>query len=113
MSVTRGAFVFRDDGDGCITGKYCNTDSEPFIEAAKRVSVADAFNPFSGVYNTVWLEVVAGTRSHHRATLAIQPNITRVGTFDLEWRGDDNGIIFQGIGMLYNGLLVGGYWSTD
>jgi len=101
-----GGFSFRDEGDGCIHGKYINTGAaEPFPEACKRKDPSSPNAPFVGRYDSVWLQA----NSHHAAELAI--TITPPGRYRLIWTL--NSIpTYEGVGMLVGGMLVGGYWQV-
>jgi len=120
MYEIRGGFIYRDDGDGCLAGKYVNISSQPFGETAKRRPARpEDTRPFCGVYNTVWLETSNGTITNIPAILTIDydPNIQK---YDLRWNSDPNNpntpnslrLLYEGVGMLYGDLLVGGYWSV-
>jgi hypothetical protein len=57
MSNIIGSFVFRHDGDGCITGKYFNNGMKsPLPESAKLDISAEDDDIFTGVYNSTWLD---------------------------------------------------------
>lgn len=100
-----GGFSFRDEGDGCILGKYINTQTlNPFPEACHRLPTTPSSAPFVGDYRSVWLE----QGQHHHATLNIKQNSP--GRYDLEWNGPVAN--YRGVGMLVNGMLVGGYWQV-
>ena len=106
MSNVIGSFVFRDEGDGCLTGKYINRGlTTPVTECCKRRSDASLV-PFEGSYITVWIE---GTV----IIVSTDLRITRVGDlFDLLWTRTDTDItVFTGKAMLHGDLLVGCYWD--
>lgn len=110
--MIKGSFVFRDEGDGCLTSKYVNTRSMPFVEAAKLRGNVSEKGRFYGVYDTVWLETDGTSITHTRALLTITRDA--LGNYELKWQTDVNSPpFFEGIGMLFENLLVGGYWSTS
>jgi hypothetical protein len=100
-----GVFILRNDGDGCFSAKYLNTEQiTPFVAACKQI-VPDTTDPFMGVFTTVWLDQ---SDQHVRAKLVITKRFS--DTYDLNWHDYDNfNLLFTGIGMLYNGLLVASY----
>jgi hypothetical protein len=108
-----GSFVFRDEGDGCLTSKYHHEDSRdcPFTEAYKLISKNDSTERFIGSYRCVWLE----DNTHIPAILVIETNPINTALFKLTWHqpGNSNEIIFSGSAMLYQNLLVGAYWDHD
>ena len=103
-----GTFVFRNEGDGCLTSKYFHGNQPyPFVEACKKLDDGSGqHDGFSGNYKTVWIQ-----DGHHPvdANLGIiwQPN----NTYTLSWTDDNGREIFIGIGMIYDRLLVGAYWD--
>ncbi len=99
----RGGCVFRNDGDGCLSSKYVNDNGDPFVETCKLIPGAGTNDPFEGKFKTVWLESTSG------APVATTLEITKLSpsTYKLVWHNPK----FEGIGMLYQGLLVCGYWD--
>ncbi len=106
-----GSFVFRNEGDGCLTSKYHHRDSSegPFTEACKLLRQESTDTLFLGTYQTVWLE---DNNNHVAAILDISPHQNNQ-LFKLIWReAAKNGIIyFEGTGMLFDNFLTGAYWS--
>jgi hypothetical protein len=107
-----GSFVFRNEGDGCLTSKYHNDGSleAPFTEACKLIDSADASNNFIGRYRTVWLE---DFNNHEAIELLIERSTTNPSLFKLTWYRPGNLVdpTFEGSGMRYGDLLVGSYWD--
>jgi hypothetical protein len=53
----KGCFVFRNEGDGCLTSKYLEHRSpKPFTESATIKDGTGSSDPFEGEYETTWLE---------------------------------------------------------
>lgn len=105
----RGACVFRDDGDGCLSSKYVNEQGAPFVETCHIIEgsrISGEQDPFVGRYNTVWLE----EKNPHPETAELEIGRNSNGSYNLTW-SVPKGVIFSGVGMLYTGLLVCGYWS--
>lgn len=107
-----GSFVFRDEGDGCLTSKYQHADSRecPFTEACKIIAATQDDSPFIGTYRTVWLEDWSKPVD---AELNIIRHPQNPRIFKLKWYhpGAPAEIIFDGTGMLYGDLLTGAYWD--
>lgn len=107
-----GSFVFRDEGDGCLSSKYQNADSRecPFTEACKIIGAVFDGPPFVGTYRTVWLE---DGNVHIDAELNIIRHPQNPRIFKLKWYhpGAPAEIIFEDTGMLYGDLLTGAYWD--
>ncbi len=107
-----GCFVFRDEGDGCLTSKWMNDSPEsPFTEGCKILDREKRqFGKFYGTYETVWVE---DDNKHAKAHLLIEKNPKNPKTYKLRWykpwKKED--IIFEGIGMLFEDKLVGSYWN--
>jgi hypothetical protein len=100
----RGTCVFRNDGDGCLSSKYANENSEPFVESCKQISRPPQENdPFVGKFRTVWLENIDDNPVPDILEITRQQN----DTYRLVWESTG----YKGIGMLYNNLLVCGYWK--
>lgn len=99
----RGGCVFRDDGDGCLSSKYVNDNSAPFVETCKLISNSNPNDPFVGTFRTVWLENTSAVTVTTVLEITKQTN----GTYKLVWQNTR----FEGIGMKYQGLLVCGYWG--
>ena len=108
----KGAFVFRNDGDGCLAAKYLeHNESDPFPESCKKIS-NDEDTPgdfFTGTFNTSWLE--APSISGERAKLSITC-IKNTNVYDLKWNAIEvnSSLSYRGKAMLYDGLLIGSYW---
>lgn len=101
-----GSFVFRDDGDGCLSAKYHNqVMRSPLVESCKRTSTFHA-DPFEGVFFTVWIE---GGTTPETAELRIS---RRGDVYQLTWTSN-NVVVFRGQGMLYDGVLTGFYWDDE
>lgn len=101
-----GSFVFRNEGDGCLTSKFlANTDDTPHTEACKRKTELIPDTPFVGTYTTVWVQPGGSTG---KATLEIQ----KAGDiYNLEWRNTP--LKYLGKAMMFEGKLVGSYWSIE
>lgn len=105
-----GSFVFRNEGDGCLSSKYHNGDSpnSPFIEGCKITSPPSLLSPYLGTFRTIWLD----ERTFVPANLTISRHRTNANLFELFWNNlETNRLIFEGTGMLFNDLLVGTYWD--
>jgi hypothetical protein len=107
-----GSFVFRDEGDGCLTSKYMHDDSLqcPFTEGCKFISASTTMGKFCGIYQSVWIE---DNDNYIKAGLSIEKHPKNDSIYKLRWYepGDPNAIIFYGTGMLFENLLVGAYWA--
>lgn len=112
MPKVRGSFVFRDEGDDCLTSKYNNENAPPYVECCKRINGSSnlSTHKFVGDYNTVWLEEVKGTVLPKDGTLKIEVSKAHSGSYELTWTAGSQS--YKGVGMLVDGLLVGGYWSS-
>jgi hypothetical protein len=101
-----GAFVFRDQGNGILSGTYINPDDgKPYPETAILQSNAGT-NLFEGVYETVWIE----KSNHYKVLLEI--NLTSPGNYKLKWTDiNPASLSHQGLGFLENNTLVGCYWK--
>lgn len=106
-----GSFIFRNEGDGCLTSKYHHLDSTqgPFAEAAKLIDGANGHDRFIGRYRVVWLE----DNNNENCDLLIELNPNNRNTYVLNWHepGDHANSIFEGTAMLFENLLVGAYWD--
>jgi hypothetical protein len=105
-----GTFVFRNEGDGCLTSKYFHEGQPyPFVEACKRLREDGRQNDmFSGEYKATWIQEPFAVISA-MLTIHWDPN---QNTYTLSWVGVSNNTpMFNGIGMIYDGLLVGAYWN--
>lgn len=108
MAKIKGSCVFRNDGDGCLSSKYVNDNTPPFVESCKLIDGSRSPNSkdnFEGRYDTIWLESSSGRVSHQRTELTITARPD--GTYQLAWASPQ----YFGIGMIYDGLLVGAYWN--
>ncbi|MFA7380151.1 MAG: hypothetical protein WC150_06800 [Bacteroidia bacterium] len=109
MSKVTGSFVFRNEGDGCLTCKYLNDGTpSPLTECSKLDDTPpQSCDPFIGTFTTTWVE---DTGVHQLAKLTIK----RVNQYcyDLSWvRENQTKVAFTGKAMLYQGNLVGHYIS--
>lgn len=118
MTTLIGTFIFRNEGDGCLTSKYLHVDSEPFVECCKRIkkpidiletNAAESIEGYSGVYRSVWLE--GSTRSVQIGNGQLEISLPVSGRFDLRWRSREQ-TKYHGVGMLVDGMLVGAYWKA-
>ncbi len=103
-----GAFVFKNEGDGCLTAKWINNDElTPYPEACKSLDETTSMVPFEGLYKSTWIEDRDKVRE-------CDLTITRLasGVYDLFWRRG-NKLIFSGRGMIYNDALIGSYWDNN
>ena len=100
-----GAFVFRNEGDGCLTSKYINeTIREPYTECCKKSS-NEQYDVFEGTYETVWIE-----ENNHREEAKLY--IERQGnSFELKWTTST--LLFRGRGMIFRNELIGCYWNAE
>jgi hypothetical protein len=98
-----GAFVFRNEGDGCLTSKYLeHTELTPYTECCKRIKGAN--DVFEGEYTTSWLQI----DSDYTAELSIK----KIGdVYHLYWSGKSP--IYEGRAMMFEGKLVGSYWGIE
>ena len=107
-----GSFVFRNEGDGCLTAKYFESDSRqgPFTESCKLVGQPSLNSPFIGNYITSWIE--EGNRIQN-GILVIEESHDNQNLFSLRWFRDANesDLLFEGFAMRYENLLVGTYWN--
>jgi len=107
-----GSFVFRHEGDGCLTSKYHHGDSMecPFTEACKLIGSANPNDRFAGTFRAVWLE---DNNAHIPAELFIERHPANNNIYRLFWsdKNNNNRLIFEGTGMLFDNLLVGTYWD--
>lgn len=105
-----GSFVFRNEGDGCLTSKYHHGDSTtcPFTEACKLTTPPITNDIFIGTYRTVWIE----DNGHVESELTIRRHPRNNDLFELHWRNPTSGhLIFEGTGMIFERLLIGAYWD--
>lgn len=106
-----GAFILRNEGDGCLTSKYHHGDSRecPFTESCKLVTQLIPEDLFLGTYFTSWIE---DERRVFNAELTINRDEFNNRIFRLFWRdAGSKDLIFEGTAMNFEGLLVGTYWS--
>lgn len=104
MSQIIGSFVFRNEGDGCLTGKYINNGLDTPVPECCKLKTAIGMSPFEGVYISTWIE---GTTSTVCATLKIE-KFKEI--YKLEW-SKNNDLIFEGQAMLHENLLIGHYYT--
>jgi hypothetical protein len=107
--ATIGCFVFKDEGDGCLTAKWNNdVVPDPQSEACKLINGASKGVQFIGTYKTVWTE----GNSAHDCQLDITPHPKDPNQFAIRWYDVKHGIDkFHGVGMLCGGMLIGAYWD--
>lgn len=107
-----GSFVFRNEGDGCLSSKYHYSDSTegPLTEACKLTTSVILNDTFIGAYRTVWLDE---KNTHVAAVLSINRHSTNKNLFTLIWRNatTPSKVLFEGSGMQYGTLLIGCYWD--
>ena len=102
-----GTFVFRDDGDGCLTSKYINVGLDsPLVEAAKRISNPTPEVKFTGEYSSIWLDDIYVPKA---ATLTI--SLSSNDYYILRWTTTNGNLTFEGQGMIIQDLLVGSFWQ--
>ena len=104
-----GSFVFRNEGDGCLTSKFRNNvEQRPLTECSRRISNDVNLIDFEGEYDTVW------PQDDGEAILRIE-RVENTNQFNLKWLDSDNvtEIKFYGHGMLFEKLLVGSYWNQE
>jgi hypothetical protein len=107
-----GSFFFRDEDNGCITGKYFNTGMDsPLIEGSKFLDTDEPGKKYCGRYNTIWLDTV--TNPSGLVVLEIKSKTNEI--YALTWSDakTPQTAIFYGEAMLVNDLLVGCYWSVN
>jgi len=103
-----GAFVFRKQDHGILSSTYFNTwDFTPYPETAKLKSKTEpADDPFTGVYETIWLE----KNAHYVCDVEII--LHKPGVYKILWNaaGKKGVEKYEGYGMLETELLVGFYY---
>ncbi len=109
MEKIIGTFVFTNVGDGCLTSKYVNNVMDtPLVEGCKLISEGNYQDHFIGNFKTTWIE-------NENESIFCNLNISNKteSIYNLKWSNIEkpNKIIFVGIGMIYQGNLVGSYWS--
>jgi len=103
-----GSFIFRNQGDGCLLSKYVNNIAlDPYVEACKMIPGEPLGNPFEGRYTSVWIED-NGVRLDCVLIISTIPN----NRYELQWRDRQGRSLYEGIGMLFESLLVGSYWRV-
>ncbi len=107
--MDHGSFVFRNEGDGCLTSKYMNDSAGPFTECCTLIkSVENPQDAFCGSWHSVWLQ---DNGEQGDAMLEIDRQKTNTKLFELTWTDKESNILFRGLGMLYETFLVGLYWD--
>lgn len=106
MNKVKGAFVFRNEGNRCMTSIYLEHQTNtPYTECCKSEVAEISDDPFEGNFHTFWLE----PGDIHIANLSIRRN---GDVYNLEWtnisRSDWQ---YQGTAMLFEGKLAGCYWK--
>ena len=108
-----GSFVFRNEGDGCLTSKYHHADSTngAYTEACKLLR-EDPLHPldrFAGTYRTAWIE--EPDNSAESTELLIRLKTHHI--YELFWYNppftNSADAVFEGTAMLYGDLLTGAY----
>ncbi len=107
--MEKGCFVLRNEGDGCLTGKYMHDNNGPFTEACRidDIKKLNEQDPFCNTFKTTWLEVGNKTQD---LMLEINRQHDNPLLFELKWFSKKE-TSFWGKGMLHNGLLIGTYWD--
>jgi hypothetical protein len=111
MPNVKGCFVFRDEGDGCLTSKYLeHSETEPYTESCKTDPKRKSVVPFVGIYKTSWLESGNGDFT---AQLTID-KIMGTDAYDLKWRtlSKQSPIEYDGRAMIFENKLIGCYWRV-
>lgn len=107
MSKLFGCFVFRNEGNGCLTYIYLEHNGErPFTESCIQRAVTNSVDPFVGTFDTSWLEP-----GNQTDTLTITNSNDNL--YNLVWSnisGNEN-FEYRGRGILIEGKLVGTYWG--
>ena len=106
MNEIFGCFIFRNEGNGCLTSIYLEHDgNRPFTESCIQRDGTNGIDPFIGTYDTVWLEP-----GNHTAIMTIT---STNNIYNLTWSnisGSGN-FEYQGRGILFEGKLMGTYWG--
>jgi len=106
--MDHGSFVFRNEGDGCLTSKYMNDNAGPFTECCTLIKAKSSQDIFCGNWHSVWLQ---DNGEEGYATLLIERQKANIKLFDLTWTGKEGNVLFRGVGMLYESFLIGSYWD--
>jgi hypothetical protein len=114
--MIHGAFVFRNEGDGCLTAKFMHDEKGgPFTESCVLTDLLNdrsleiSSGSFLGDYTCTW---IGGTNKHlGNGILTIRKQPTNVALYELSWLNPKSQLIFSGTGMLFEKLLVGTYWE--
>lgn len=102
-----GCFVFKHEGDGCLSGKYFNNGGlEPLSESCKKTGNSDEIDHFIGEFTSAWIDTKGGTDN---SLLSIEK--IKSGIYKLEWKRANGVLVFHGRGMIYGDILVGNYWD--
>ena len=104
-----GSFVFRDEGDGCLTSKYINKGMTSPLTECSKLHNKTGNDKFVGYYFSVWLD---SPSDGNNSFLEILKRTTN-DYYDLVWIDSKKVHIYEGQGMLFGDLLVGCYWSYD
>mgnify|MGYP003597874898 CR=1 FL=1 len=106
MATIFGTLLIRNEGNGYLTSVYLeHSETRPNVENCIRQGDSGSDDPFTGVFDTSWLEPGA-----QRAVLTIsrQPGVV----YDLKWgRISNAGYVYKGRAILTEGKLVGCYWQ--
>ena len=104
-----GSFVFRNEGDGCLTSKYINNGMTGPLTECSKLQTEAGNDKFIGNYFSVWLDT---PRVISNSSLEISKSPANA-FYDLLWKNSKKTPIYGGQGMLFGDLLVGCYWSYD
>lgn len=111
MARVMGACVFRNEGDGCLTSKYVNEQSDPFTESCKLTNRENMNDQFSGRYQTSWIERMNNGEIRTRSGELVIALNAQLSNYTLRWTPQSGGEEYEGVGMLFGNLLVACYWS--
>lgn len=104
-----GCFIFRNEGNGCLTSVYLEHNGiRQFTESCIRRGNTNDTDPFVGEYNTSWLEP-----ENRTALLTIAIDDNNNGLYNLTWTeisGSEN-FQYSGKGFMHEGRLSGTYWG--
>lgn len=108
-----GSFVFRNEGDGCLTCKWLNEGlKKPLIECSSLIRGTSESDGFVGDYLTSYIDF---DNQHYLRYLRITLDVEKSGIYELKWyhNQDFSDIAFIGWGMLYEGKLIGHYRTEN
>ena len=104
-----GSFVFRDEGDGCLTSKYINRGMTSALTESAKLQGPKSKNKFCGKYFSVWLDSPVD-QNHSFLEITQTPGND---DYELTWSNSKHPVLYKGQGMLFGDLLVGSYWSYN